>query len=112
VGADVIFIESPESEAELKEVGSKIPVPTLANMVETGRTPYVSAQRLEELGFAIAIYPATAFLAATLSVRAVMRELRDRGRLEDLSRIATLEDYHRILGFAEHVALEERFGKA
>jgi 2-methylisocitrate lyase-like PEP mutase family enzyme len=111
-GADVIFVESPESEAELKEVGSKIPVPTLANMVETGRTPYLSAQRLAELGFAIALYPATAFLAATLSVRAVMYELRDRGRLEDLSRIATLDDYHRILRFAEHVALEERFGKA
>ena len=45
-GADIIFVKSPESEAELAEVASSIPVPILANMVETGRTPYLSAERL------------------------------------------------------------------
>ena len=79
-GADIIFVESPESEAELQEVARSIPAPTLANMVETGRTPYLSAQRLGELGFAVAIYPARAFLAATYAVRAALQQLKQHGR--------------------------------
>jgi 2-methylisocitrate lyase-like PEP mutase family enzyme len=105
-GADVIFVESPESEAELAEVAASLPVPALANMVETGRTPYLSAQRLGELGFAIAIYPATAFLAATRAVRAALTSLRRDGRVEDLSQLATLEQYHAVLRFADFARLE------
>lgn len=105
-GADVVFVESPESEAEFQEVAASVPVPVLANMVETGRSPYLSARRLEELGFAIAIYPATAFLAATRAVREVMALLRRDGRIADLTRLATLEEYHRILGFSRYAALE------
>jgi 2-methylisocitrate lyase-like PEP mutase family enzyme len=107
-GADVIFVESPESEAELREVASSIPAPTLANMVETGRSPYLSAQRLGELGFAVAIYPATAFLAATFAVRQVMTELQRDGRIEDMSRLATLQEYHDVLRFSQYAALESR----
>src|SRR5271169_5615107 len=56
-GADVLFIESPESEDELARIGRSFDAPLLANMVEGGRTPLLSAQRLEELGFRIAIFP-------------------------------------------------------
>lgn len=109
-GADIIFVESPETEAELREVASSIPVPTLANMVETGRSPYLSVQRLGELGFAIAIYPATAFLAATFAVRATMAQLRRDGRIDDMSRLATLQEYHNVLRFSQYAALESKFG--
>lgn len=109
-GADVIFVESPESEAEFQQVAASIPVPTLANMVETGRSPYLSAQRLGELGFALAIYPATAFLAATRAVREAMALLRRDGRIADLTRLATLEEYHLVLGFPRYAALESGLG--
>jgi 2-methylisocitrate lyase-like PEP mutase family enzyme len=105
-GADVIFVESPESEAEFQEVAASIPAPTLANMVETGRSPYLSAPRLGELGFAVAIYPATAFLAATHAVREAMALLRRDGRIADLSRLATLQEYHEVLGFSRYAAME------
>jgi len=111
-GADVIFVESPESEAEFQEVAAGIPVPTLANMVETGRSPYLSAQRLGELGFAVAIYPATAFLAATRAVREAMALLRRDGRIADLTRLATLQEYHEALGFARYAALESALAAA
>jgi 2,3-dimethylmalate lyase len=109
-GADVIFVESPESEAELQEIASSIAAPTLANMVETGRTPYLSVQRLGELGFAVAIYPATAFLAATSAVRQAMAQLRRDGRLEDISPLATLEEYHNVLRFSQYADLESTLG--
>jgi len=111
-GADVIFVESPESEAELREIATSITAPLLANMVETGRTPYLSAERLGELGFAVAIYPASAFLAATHAVRQAMRELRRHGRIEDLSHLATLEEYHEVLGFSEYARLETRLNES
>jgi 2,3-dimethylmalate lyase len=56
-GADVIFVESPESPEELQRVASSFSVPTLVNMVEGGRTPLFPAQALEKLGFRLAIYP-------------------------------------------------------
>jgi 2,3-dimethylmalate lyase len=110
-GADVIFVESPETEAELHEVAASISAPTLANMVETGRTPYLSAQRLGELGFAIAIYPATAFLTVTQAVGAAMSKLRQDGRLEDLSGLATLEEYHKVLRFSDYADMETHLGE-
>ena len=109
-GADVIFVESPESEDELKKITAGISAPTLANMVETGRTPYLSAQQLEAIGFSVAIYPATAFLAATYAVRSALRRLRSDGRIEDLSDLATLEEYHQVLGFKRFVDLQDTLG--
>ena len=110
-GADVIFVKSPETEAELQEVTRRIPVPTLANMVETGRTPYLSARRLGELGFAVAIYPASAFLAATYAVRTAMEQLKRHGRIEDMSRLVTLHEYHDVLGFSTYAALEDKLSE-
>lgn len=63
-GADILFVESPESEGEMARICAELPKPALANMVEGGRTPILPRSRLEALGYAIAIYPATAFLAA------------------------------------------------
>lgn len=56
-GADIIFLESPESEEEMALIPPKVGIPTLANMVEGGRTPIVAADRLAQMGFSMAIYP-------------------------------------------------------
>lgn len=110
-GADIVFIESPETEAELKEITSSFSVPTLVNMVETGRTPYLPYQQLGEIGFSVAIYPATAFLAATRAVATAMETLRRDGRINDLSSLASLEEYHRVLGFNRYIQLEAQFSQ-
>jgi 2-methylisocitrate lyase-like PEP mutase family enzyme len=108
--ADVCFVESPENEQELATITKAVPVPMLANMVETGRTPYLPAGRLRELGFKIAIYPASAFLPASAAVQAVLAELRERGRAEaTLERMMTLREYHELLRFDETVAIEQRY---
>jgi 2-methylisocitrate lyase-like PEP mutase family enzyme len=63
-GADVVFIESPESEDEMKRIGQEIAAPLLANMADGGRTPILPAASLQAMGYDIAIYPAIGFLAA------------------------------------------------
>ena len=56
-GADVVFVESPESIEELKRVATSFSAPAMANMVEGGRTPFVPSHELQQLGFRLAIYP-------------------------------------------------------
>jgi 2-methylisocitrate lyase-like PEP mutase family enzyme len=70
-GADILFIEAPESEEEMAEIGRRFDVPLLANMAEGTLTPMVSTERLEELGYRIAIFPGTAFFAAAEAMRRV-----------------------------------------
>jgi 2-methylisocitrate lyase-like PEP mutase family enzyme len=78
-GADVVFIESPESEDEMARICQEVRAPLLANMVEGGRTPVLSAERLKALGYAIAIFPATGFLAMAAAMQRVYGELRAQG---------------------------------
>jgi 2-methylisocitrate lyase-like PEP mutase family enzyme len=78
-GADIVFVESPESEDELARIGQEIDAPLLANMVEGGRTPILSAERLAALGFTVAIYPAIGFLAAAAALERVYEHLRHNG---------------------------------
>ena len=70
-GADVLFVESPESEDELARIAAALPDAVLcANMVEGGRTPFLGPDRLAEMGYAIAIYPLIGLSAAAGAVSA------------------------------------------
>jgi 2-methylisocitrate lyase-like PEP mutase family enzyme len=86
-GADVIFVESPQSEAELEEIGRALPgVPLLANMVEGGKTPILPAARLDDLGFRLAIYPnalTRLFAKAGLEMLASLRETGSTSAMAD-----------------------------
>jgi 2-methylisocitrate lyase-like PEP mutase family enzyme len=71
-GADVIFVEAPQSEQEIEAIAREIPGPLLINIVPGGLTPQLDASRLAELGFRIAIHPVTAlFASANASARAL-----------------------------------------
>jgi len=104
-GADVIFVESPESEEELERIGRAISVPLMANMVEGGRTPLVNVSRLKELGFDIAIYPALALMAAAEATSRAFAYLRDHGGSAGadipLFGGAGLKKMNELMGFSE-----------
>jgi len=79
-GADIVFVESPESEAEMVEIGKQLGRwPLLANNVEGGRTPILSAKRLQEIGYAIAIYPGLGFLSVAKALENVFKHLKEHG---------------------------------
>jgi 2-methylisocitrate lyase-like PEP mutase family enzyme len=108
-GADIVFVESPESEAELAEIAAAIPRPLFANMVNGGRTPILPAARLRELGCAIAIYPALGFLAAGAALRDAYAALRRDG---DSTAVAAplypFADFNLLLGFQDVWDFERR----
>lgn len=106
-GADLIFVESPESEAELATVGQRIAKPLVANMVEGGRTPVLSEARLAELGFSLVIHPVSGLLAAAEALRATYAGLRD-----GTGATAPAYDFKRlcsVLGFDDVSAFDARW---
>jgi 2-methylisocitrate lyase-like PEP mutase family enzyme len=112
-GADVVFIESPESEAEMAEIGRSVGKPLLANMVEGGRTPILPAERLAELGYAIAIYPAVGFLAAAAALERAYAHLKRHG---DSNGLPPEESYGfgrvcELMGFPEVWDFEKRWAE-
>jgi 2-methylisocitrate lyase-like PEP mutase family enzyme len=78
-GADVVFIESPETVDEMARIGQEIDAPLLANMADGGRTPILPAEQLQKLGFDIAIFPAIGFLAVAAAAERVYGHLLATG---------------------------------
>jgi len=99
-GADILFIESPESEEEMARIGRTFDVPLLANMVEGGRTPVLDKNELERLGFKIAIFPTSGFLAAGAAMRSVYQEIRSAGSSKSWrGDMYAFDEFCRLMGF-------------
>ncbi len=111
-GADVVFIEAPESADELTRIGREIQKPLLANMVDSGKTPIVAADRLQALGFAVAIYPAIGMLPAAGSMkRAFETLLRDGSTANVDAPMIPLSEMHALMGFEDVWSFERRWAR-
>lgn len=112
-GADVIFIQAPESVDELAKIGQTINKPLLANMGLGGTTPPLSAAELQALGFALAIYPNPGLLAAAAALQSVYATLRRGAPTTDLEAPSFAPDaMHRLMGFEDIWAFEEKWSAA
>jgi carboxyvinyl-carboxyphosphonate phosphorylmutase len=109
-GADVIFVESPLSEEELARIGSSISTPLLANMVETGKTPILPAQRLQELGFSLVIHPGAVGRFVSQQLKGFLARLKAEGStLSQLEQMADFKTQNEIVGLEQMLALAERY---
>jgi 2-methylisocitrate lyase-like PEP mutase family enzyme len=109
-GADLLFIESPESVEELRRIGNSFEVPVVANMVERGRTPVLSRAELESLGFAVAIFTTAGFLAATAAMERVYATIRDTGSSADaVNELFDFERFNRMIGFEDVWAFDRAY---
>lgn len=102
-GADVIFIESPQSVEEMERVGAAFKgKPLLANMVEGGLTPVLPIQELQRIGYSLAIYPGTAFLAMGAAVRKVYEHILATGSSLGVSvALDDFKEFSKLMGFQE-----------
>lgn len=112
-GADVLFVESPETEDEMRRIGAlarELEVPLLANMVEGGRTPVLARETLEEIGYRLAIFPVTALLAAAQAMSAAYAALRQQGSSQGLAQpLMRFDEMTRLMGFPEVHAFERHW---
>jgi len=112
-GADILFIESPESEEEMRRIGEAFDLPLLANMVEGGRTPVLSRAELEVLGFKIAIFPTAGFLAAAAALRSIYGELKTSGSSKEWpGEFYPFADFTRLMGFERVWAFERQHAES
>ena len=108
-GADVIFIESPESEAELATIASRIGKPVLANMVDGGRTPVLPVSKLSQLGYAIAIYPTLGFLPAAQAMTTAYGDLLENGETTGRAPMYSFAEFNKLIGFEDVWDFEKRY---
>jgi 2,3-dimethylmalate lyase len=112
-GADALFVEAPQSEAEIETVARSFPaVPLLFNYAEGGKTPPLSSERLRELGFSLVIFPLTLLLVATQAMRAALTRVKADGTpIELLPSMLGFEKFLDFIGLPEVRELEQRFAE-
>jgi 2-methylisocitrate lyase-like PEP mutase family enzyme len=106
-GADILFLEAPETIEEMQRIGRTFDLPLIANMVEGGRTPLLSRDQLEEIGYKIAIFPAAGFLAAGAAMRSVYGEIKNKGSTVGWNgELYPFNDFSKLMGFERVWAFE------
>ena len=110
-GADVLFVEAPQSEEEVAAVAEAFPdTPLLFNWLEGGKTPSLPLERLKELGFRLILFPLSALLAAAQAVRETLAQIRTDGTPAPImGSLPPFEEFTDLVGLAEIRKLEERF---
>jgi 2-methylisocitrate lyase-like PEP mutase family enzyme len=108
-GADVLFVEAPESETECAAVADAFPgTPLLFNWADGGRTPPLSLDRIRELGFSLVLFPVTTLFAATAAVRESLARLREHGT-PVLDGALLFGEFTDLIGLPDAQRLEERY---
>jgi 2,3-dimethylmalate lyase len=111
-GADVLFVEAPQSEEEISAVAEAFArdVPLLFNWVESGKTPPVPLKRLKDLGFRLVIFPVSTLLAATRSIQEILARIRTDGSpIDVVDELLPLGEFIDLIGLPEIQELEERY---
>lgn len=121
-GADCLFIEAPQSLEELKKIGESFTnVPLLANMIESGKTPLMTANELYEIGFKIIAFPLSSLFAATFAMKKTYERLFQNGTTKidqdddseenqfDLGTNVPFKDYTKIIGLDEMKEKENKY---
>ena len=111
LGVDAIFVEAPQSEEELAEIPRRIPdVPLLVNVFKGGKTPMLPMQRLEQMGYRIAIYPSETQRAAIHAMRTTLATLKREGTTESIdTMLTTFKERDRVVALDDWQKIERQF---
>jgi methylisocitrate lyase len=110
-GADVIFTEALTTEDEFATfAAANVGAPLLANMTEFGKTPYLTTQRFEELGYSIVIFPMAAFRSMLKGIDDTLKEIRATGtQVARLEAMKTRAELYELVDYSAYDELEQRF---
>jgi methylisocitrate lyase len=110
VGADAVFVEAPKSIDEMRKIGKSINAPLVANMIEGGATPILSARELHKMGFKIILYPLSVLYANTYASLRILKELRKTGTTTKLrDRLVSFDEFNEIVELAKFRKLELQY---
>lgn len=111
-GADVLFVEAPQSLEELASVPKRLPPPVMANMVEGGVTPMATARDLQAMGYRLVIFPGAAVRISAAAIMRLMAGLKENGTTEGLrDQMLSFDELNDLVGLADYQQREERYLK-
>jgi len=111
-GADLIFIEAPQTIEDMKKINREIDAPTLANNVEGGKSPLLPAKELESIGYNVAVFPISSTYCIAKAVSDLMKELKEKGTTESfLDRMITFTSFNELVGLPDIRKREESYLK-
>ena len=112
-GADMLFVEAVPTAADMKRVNQALAesnTPSMANMIEGGKTPLLSAKELQELGYRVVAYPCGSVYATVKALQGWARHLKENGGTKDyLDHLLTFDEYFEFIGTQEIREREEQF---
>lgn len=98
-GADVVFVDAPRTREELAEIVSRVDAPCLANMSETGRTPPMTAEELQAIGYRIVIFPSSQTWLFAKAYAELVAEVRRSGTTQGIAdRFTSFDEINILLG--------------
>jgi 2-methylisocitrate lyase-like PEP mutase family enzyme len=111
LGVDVVFVEAPQSEEELAEIPRQLPnVPLLVNVFKGGKTPMLPVERLQKLGYRIAIYPSETQRAGIYAMRMALGLLKREGTTEGMdAALTTFQERDQVVGLDDWQSIERRY---
>jgi len=111
LGVDAIFVEAPQSESELAEIPKRLPdVPLLVNVFKGGKTPMLPIERLQQMGYRIAIYPSETQRAAIHAMRSALTTLKRDGTTESIdASLTTFKERDKVVGLDDWQKIEHTY---
>lgn len=108
-GADIIFLEAPETVEEMIELNKQIKVPTIANMVEKGKTPLLTGKELAEIGYKMVIYPVSGLYCVTKAVLDMLEIIKETDTTKGvLDRMIPFDSFNKLISLDELRDLEKQ----
>src|SRR5690606_22024606 len=111
-GADILFFEAPQSEAEMRCASEAFDLRMHADLSNGGKTPILSAQELREVGYSRAIYPAMTSLVAAAAMEQALVRLKEAGSSEGVGvGLFDFNEFCRLIGFEDVWEFERRWAR-
>ena len=108
-GADMIFIEAPQTEEEIRTIGKEINLPLLINLIEGGKTPNLSINEFESLGFRIILHPLTSIFATAYSMKKLATHIKSNSTSKGYNELLNFNEFEKIVDLQKYKELDSRF---
>ena len=110
IGADVIFIEAPKTIDQMELIAKEIKAPLLANMIEEGVTPNLTANQLKKMGYKMVVFPLSALYSSTFAIRQTLQTLKKTGTTKELkTKMITFQEFNDLVNLSNYNKLEKKY---
>ena len=110
IGADVIFIEAPKTIDQMELIAKEIKAPLLANMIEEGVTPNLTANQLRKMGYKMVVFPLSALYSSTFAIKQTLQTLKKTGTTKELkNKMVTFQEFNDLVNLSNYTKLEKKY---